>query len=111
MPRSSATRRRWCRTTPSTPASSTTSPSASWISRSRVDYRYTGRTWWEPYNTTSRDPIDLVDARVSLGDERWTATLWGKNLTDEEYNQEFSPGGFLFKALPLRYGIEFAYNF
>jgi iron complex outermembrane recepter protein len=77
----------------------------------RVDYRYTGRTWWEPYNTTSRDPIDIVDARVALGDERWTATLWGKNLTDEEYNQEFSPGGFLFKALPLRYGIEFQYNF
>ena len=77
----------------------------------RVDYRYTGRTWWEPYNTTSRDPIDIVDGRISLGDERWTATLWGKNLTDEEYNQEFSPGGFLFKALPLRYGIEFEYNF
>jgi iron complex outermembrane receptor protein len=77
----------------------------------RVDYRYTGRTWWEPYNTTSRDPIDIVDARVALGDERWTATLWGRNLTDEEYNQEFSPGGFLFKALPLRYGIEFEYNF
>ena len=77
----------------------------------RVDYRYTGRTWWEPYNTTSRDPIDIVDARVALGDERWTATLWGKNLTDEEYNQEFSPGGFLFKALPIRYGIEFEYNF
>ena len=77
----------------------------------RVDYRYTGRTWWEPYNTTSRDPIDIVDARVALGDERWTATLWGKNLTDEEYNQEFSPGGFLFKALPLRYGIEFEYHF
>ena len=77
----------------------------------RVDYRYTGRTWWEPYNTTSRDPIDIVDARVALGDERWTATLWGKNLTDEEYNQEFSPGGFLFKALPMRYGIEFEYHF
>jgi iron complex outermembrane receptor protein len=77
----------------------------------RVDYRYTGRTWWEPYNTTSRDPIDIVDARVALGDERWTATLWGKNITDEEYNQEFSPGGFLFRALPIRYGVEFEYNF
>jgi iron complex outermembrane receptor protein len=77
----------------------------------RLDYRYTGRTWWEPYNTTSRDPIDIVDGRVSLGGERWTATLWGKNITDEEYNQEFSPGGFLFKALPARYGVEFQYTF
>ncbi len=77
----------------------------------RVDYRHTGRTWWEPYNTTSRNPIDIVDARIGLGGERWTATLWGRNLTDKEYNQEFSPGGFLFKALPLRYGVEFEYSF
>ena len=33
----------------------------------RVDYRYTGRTWWEPYNMTSRDPIDIVDCGVGLG--------------------------------------------
>ncbi len=25
----------------------------------RADYRHTGRTWWEPYNVTSRDPIDI----------------------------------------------------
>ena len=77
----------------------------------RADYRHTGRTWWDPYNVTSRDPIDIVDARVGLGNERWNATLWGRNLTDEEYNAEFSPGGFLFKALPIRYGIEFQYTF
>jgi iron complex outermembrane receptor protein len=77
----------------------------------RVDYRHTGRTWWEPYNTTSRNPIDIVDARIGLESERWSATLWGKNLTDKEYNQEFSPGGFLFRALPIRYGVEFEYSF
>ena len=77
----------------------------------RVDYRYTGRTWWDPYNSTSRDPIDIVDARVALGADRWRATLWGKNITDKEYNAEFSPGGFLFKALPARYGVEFEYTF
>jgi iron complex outermembrane receptor protein len=77
----------------------------------RVDYNKIGETWWDPYNVTSRDPIDLVDARISLGGENWTATAWGKNLNDEEYNTEFSPGGFLFKALPQRYGVEFQYKF
>jgi iron complex outermembrane receptor protein len=77
----------------------------------RVDYRQTGETWWEPYNVTSRDTIDVVDARLSLGGDKWMATAWGKNLNDEEYNQEFSPGGFLFKALPQRYGVEFLYKF
>ena len=77
----------------------------------RVDYRQTGETWWEPYNVTSRDTIDVVDARISLGGDKWMATAWGKNLNDEEYNTEFSPGGFLFKALPQRYGVEFLYKF
>jgi len=77
----------------------------------RADYRHTGRTWWEPYNSTSRDPIDLVDARIGLEADRWSATLWSRNLTDEKYNAEFSPGGFLFRALPRRYGVEFGYKF
>lgn len=77
----------------------------------RADYRHIGRTWWEPYNTTSRDPVDLVDARIGIEGDKWSATAWSRNLTDEEYNQEFSPGGFLFRALPRRYGVEFAYKF
>lgn len=77
----------------------------------RVDFQRLGRTWWEPYNTTSRDPVSLLDARIGLGAGAWTVTAWGKNLTDETYNTEFSPGGFLFKALPRRYGVEFNYRF
>lgn len=77
----------------------------------RADYRRLGRTWWEPFNTTSRNPVDLVDARLGLEGDRWSVTAWSKNLTDEEYNTEFSPGGFLFRATPRRYGIEFGYKF
>ncbi|MEX1994476.1 MAG: TonB-dependent receptor [Steroidobacteraceae bacterium] len=77
----------------------------------RGDYRHTGRTWWEPYNLTSRNSVNILDGRIGLEAERWSATLWGRNLTDEEYNQEFSPGGFLFRALPIRYGVEFEYRF
>lgn len=77
----------------------------------RADYRHIGRTWWEPYNTTSRDPVDLVDARIGVEADRWSVTAWSKNLTDEDYNAEFSPGGFLFRATPRRYGIELGYRF
>jgi len=77
----------------------------------RADWQHTGETWWEPYNVTSRDPIDLVDLRVGLEADKWALTAWSKNLTDEEYNAEFSPGGFLFRALPIRYGLEFTYSF
>jgi iron complex outermembrane receptor protein len=77
----------------------------------RADYQHIGRTYWEPYNTTSRDPVDLVDLRLGLEGGKWAVTAWSKNLTDEKYNAEFSPGGFLFRALPLRYGVEFSYDF
>ena len=77
----------------------------------RVDYNEIGRTWWDPYNVTSRDPVNLVDARLGLDGGKWTLTAWSKNLTNTSYNAEFSPGGFLWRALPRRYGLTFDYRF
>ncbi|HWT12927.1 MAG TPA: TonB-dependent receptor [Allosphingosinicella sp.] len=77
----------------------------------RVDYRRTGRTWWEPFNTTSRNPIDLVDARLGVEGENWSLTAFAENVFDETYNAEFSPGGFVFKARPRRYGAELNFRF
>lgn len=82
----------------------------------RVDYNQIGRTWWEPYNITSRDPVSLVDARLGVDGGHWSVTAWSKNLTDTKYNAEFSPGnvggaGFLWRALPRRYGLTFDYHF
>lgn len=77
----------------------------------RVDYRRTGKTWWEPYNTTVRDPVDLVDARAGVRIDGWSVTGFAENLFDKEYNAEFSPGGFVFKGRPRRYGIEVGYRF
>jgi iron complex outermembrane receptor protein len=77
----------------------------------RLDYQRIGTTWWEPYNTTSRDPVNLVDARLGLDADVWSVTFWTKNLFDKKYNAEFSPGGFLFKAPPRRFGLEVGYRF
>jgi iron complex outermembrane receptor protein len=77
----------------------------------RLDYRLIGRTWWDPYNVTSRDPVDLLDLRMGLQGDRWSVTAWSKNLGNKLYNEEFSPGGFLWRALPRRYGLEALYKF
>jgi iron complex outermembrane recepter protein len=82
----------------------------------RLDYQEIGRTWWEPYNITSRDPVSLVDMRLGLQSKQWTVTAWSKNLFDKIYNAEFSPGnvggaGFLWRALPRRYGVDLDYRF
>ena len=77
----------------------------------RMDYQMIGRTWWDPYNVTSRDPVDLLDLRAGLEADRWSVTAWSKNLTDKLYNAEFSAGGFLWRAPPRRYGVDFTYKF
>jgi len=77
----------------------------------RLDYQMIGRTWWDPYDVTSRDPVSLIDLRAGLEHERWSVTAWSKNLTNKAYNAEFSPGGFLWRALPRRYGVEFTLKF
>jgi iron complex outermembrane receptor protein len=77
----------------------------------RLDYQMIGTTWWDPYNVTSRDPVDLLDLRAGLEGERWSVTAWSKNLTNKLYNEEFSPGGFLWRALPRRYGLDFTLKF
>jgi iron complex outermembrane receptor protein len=77
----------------------------------RLDYQKIGRTWWDPYNVTSRDPVSLINLRAGVEADRWTMTVWSKNLTNKLYNAEFSPGGFLWRAPPRRYGVDFTFKF
>jgi iron complex outermembrane receptor protein len=85
----------------------------------RTDLHSIGDTYWGPgdpantplgWNQTIRDPVNVVDLRVGLGGDDWSATLWAKNLFDEEYNDEFSHP-FVWKAMPLRYGIQYTKDF
>ena len=77
----------------------------------RLDFQNIGRTWWDPQNDTSRDPLSLLDLRLGLNADKWSVAAWSKNLTNKIYNAEFSPGGFLWRAPPRRYGVEFDYRF
>jgi len=77
----------------------------------RLDFNSIGKTYWDPQDSTVRDPVNLLDLRLGLEAEKWTATAWSKNLTNKIYNAEFSPGGFLWRALPRRYGVDFTYKF
>jgi len=83
----------------------------------RLDYQRIGDTWWDPGNISKRSPVNLVDFRVGVdvGDD-WSLTIWAKNLLDEEYNAEFSPGpapglNFLWPAPPRRWGASFIKRF
>jgi iron complex outermembrane receptor protein len=77
----------------------------------RADWRRIGRTWWDVYNTTVRNPVNLVDARAGIRKDNWSVTAFATNLFNKKYNAEFSPGGFVFKARPRIYGVEAGYKF
>ena len=88
----------------------------------RADYERIGPTYWYPDNFTKRDPVNLLNLRAGVGGDAWTLTAWSRNLTDEDYNAEWSPGpqffpnpgyanNFVFKAQPMVWGIDFQYRF
>jgi iron complex outermembrane recepter protein len=77
----------------------------------RGDYQRLGDTWWDPENTTVRSPVNLLDLRVGVRSDDWSLMVWGRNINDVKYNTEWSPGGFVFKAKPARYGVNFTKNF
>jgi iron complex outermembrane receptor protein len=83
----------------------------------RLDYQRMGDTWWDPGNISARSPVDLVDLRIGVElAENWSLALWSRNLLDEEYNAEFSPGpapglNFLWPAPPRRWGVSFIKEF
>ena len=103
----------------------------------RMDYMEVGETWFhtvqddqQPAVWTAllgfpvasdmtrsvRDPYELIDFRASLIGEKLSLTLWGRNITDEEYLAEVIPapefgGSFIHEAPYATYGIDLKYNF
>jgi iron complex outermembrane receptor protein len=77
----------------------------------RTDYQRIGDTYWDPQNSTVRDPVNLLDWRVGIEGEDWSLVGWQRNFNDVQYNAEFSPGGFVFKGKPRRWGIEYTRRF
>lgn len=88
----------------------------------RIDYSYQD----ESFTKASNDPFfkaeeqNIVNARlqVSDADRTWQATLWGRNLTDDDsINTIDGPSTFFFETYhysliaPRTWGVELQYNF
>ena len=66
----------------------------------RLDYNQIGRTWWEPYNITSRDPVSLVDLR--LGSRRRSGrSRHGRRIYQQEIQCGVLPGQRRWRRLPM----------
>ena len=91
----------------------------------RIDVSYKDEMVFHPYQNLydSAEDRTLVDARISLndiplGDDKGNlrVSLWGKNLTDEEYRSwgiDFGALGFAGDTFgdPLSYGLDVVYQY
>lgn len=103
----------------------------------RIDYQFVDEMWFhtlqgeatptvwqiffgpgftQDFSQTKRDSYNTLNARFSLEGEQWSASVWGRNITDEEYLQEVIPapefgGSFVHPSARDAYGIDFTYRF
>lgn len=79
----------------------------------RADYERRGEQFWDPVNSTARDALDFINARVGVRaqDDRWDLIASGQNLSDEIYNSEWVAGGFSARAPGRIWRVKFRYNF
>lgn len=81
-----------------------------WIDAMHLHLGYggCGPIWWSEDNDVKQNLYGLLDASVSLTRQRLTLQLWGKNLTNADYNTFYfvSMGhAFLQKGKPMQAGL------
>jgi iron complex outermembrane receptor protein len=108
-----------------------------WNLMARLDWQYVGKMWfhtlqgeevptiWQVFfgpnidsnmSRARRDAYQTLAARLSLSNENWIFTLWGRNLTDNDYLQEVIPspefgGSFIHPSSLRAYGVEATYRY
>lgn len=83
----------------------------------RGEYNRTGTIWYDQRNqaNTEREPIDIVNARLGIGNDRIEFALWSRNLFNESYNSDavviLPIAHAVFRAPDRSYGLEATYKF
>ena len=83
----------------------------------RGEYNRTGTVWYDQLNqpNTEREPIDIVNARLGVGNDTLEVALWSRNLINERYNADavviLPIAHAVFRAQTRSYGIEASYKF
>lgn len=79
----------------------------------RFDYTHNAREYWQIDNADVQNPVDLINARAGVEFGRWGLYVWGRNLTDARYYEDYNPSKFSglpydigSLAEPRTYGVE-----
>ncbi|MFA5632013.1 MAG: TonB-dependent receptor [Porticoccaceae bacterium] len=81
-----------------------------------VNYYYNDGFFWEPENRLAQDSYSILNAEISWAspDEKLRLSIFGKNLTDDEYSFYANSGGFgdlVSAGAPRTGGFAVEYNF
>lgn len=91
-------------------------PIATGTLRLNANYYYTTSFFFDPGNQFGQDAYGLLNIGATWLDpsERWSVTLYGKNVLDEEYYSQVLPGPYAHQATygaPANYGVTVGYEF
>lgn len=91
-------------------AGKTFTVNSTWLDAVRVSaaYRGVGDIYWVEKNDAKQKFYNLLDARVSFTKKRMSVELWGKNLTDTQYNSYFFQAfgkSFVQRGRPMQLGV------
>nr|WP_320191220.1 TonB-dependent receptor [uncultured Desulfobacter sp.] len=78
----------------------------------RIDLVGYGKMYFDRENEYSRDPYELVNAKIGYESEHYDVYLYGKNIFDTEYDSEGCYGGYYtVYSDPREVGIQLTYRF
>ncbi len=79
----------------------------------RGDYERRGKQFWDPYNSTARDPLNLINARTGFraSSGRWEIIASAQNIADKKFNSEWVAGGFSARAPGRIWNVAYRHNF
>jgi iron complex outermembrane recepter protein len=84
----------------------------------RMDYNHQGKEYWQIDNQAVQKPLNLLAARAGVELAPWGIYIWGKNLTNARYYQDYNPARFSglpydigSLAEPRTYGLEVTARF
>lgn len=60
-----------------------------WLLNAGIDYSYRSSYSFTSDNSYRQKPTHIVDAHLGIEKDWWSATLWGKNLSDETYLKNY----------------------
>jgi iron complex outermembrane receptor protein len=84
----------------------------------RVDYTHDAKEYWQIDNVDVQNALNLVNLRAGVEFRNYGVYVWGKNLTDKRYYEDYNPAKYSglpydigSLAEPLSYGVEFRAKF